>query len=299
VSVPACRYCRQPAVVATVTRDWNRRVSDRAFTLARCTACGLLFLADPPADLARYYEGGYHRMPASVEAMDRAPALGAERYKIDLLRRFVASGDLLEIGPSIGFFCRLAQRAAFKAHAIEMDAASVDFLRTVLGVETTRSADPAAALAQMDRRFDAACLWHSIEHLPEPWRVIEAVARALKPGGVLAIATPNPDAWQAGIMGARWPHLDQPRHLFLLPRPWLLTLAGKLGLTLELSTTRDAGSLQLNRVGWAMRVSSAPSSRIARALLYRGALQLARLAAPWDGREGAGAAYTLVLRKPT
>jgi SAM-dependent methyltransferase len=255
-----------------------------------------MFVTDPPDALAPYYSVGYHDRPDSVEALDRG--LANQRYKIDLVTRFQPRGRLLEIGPSTGYFCRLAKLAGFEVSAIELDAECAAFLSDKLGVRAIASGDPAAVLAREDRCYDAICLWHSLEHMPAPWAVLEQAIARLAPGGVLVVAAPNPLSWQARVMGARWPHYDLPRHLTQIPIPWLLRFAGDRGLTTELVTTRDAGSRAVGRVSWAMlRLPFAPHPRL-ESLPWRVGLLLGRLLAPWEGREGRGGAYTAVFRRP-
>jgi SAM-dependent methyltransferase len=62
-------------------------------------------------------------------------------------------------------------------------------------------------------RYDAVILWHVAEHLHEPGATVRAIARLLRPGGVLLIAVPNFGSPEARIGRAGWFHLDVPRHL--------------------------------------------------------------------------------------
>ena len=284
-----CPFCGGETGVRFAAFDVNRRVSDRLFHVRACARCGLMFVADLPDDLACYYTGDYHAQPAS--AADLAPLLAGHRYKLDLLRRFRNGGELLEIGPSSGAFCLLAKEAGFSVSAIEMDASCCRFLGDVLGVRAVNSGDPAAVLRSEERTYDAICLWHSLEHLPTPWSVLEEAARKLRPDGVLLIAVPNPEAWQARVMGARWPHWDLPRHRFHMPMAWMLALGRRLGLAVRLATTRDPGSLFLNRSGWAMWLSRGGL------LGWRLALGIVILTRPWERREGAGSAYVVALQR--
>ncbi len=292
----ACPYCHGVSRLEFTGRDFNRHVSDEQFNLFRCGTCGLRFIGDPPADLGRYYPDDYHFVPTS--AGDLEPHLEGQRFKIELLKLFVGGGALLEIGPSNGVFCRLAQQAGFQVSAIEMDQKCVRFLQDRLQVRTVASADPDVVLSAEERTYDVICLWHSIEHLSRPWKVLAAAASRLKPRGVLVVAAPNPDAWQARLLGARWPHYDMPRHLFALPIPWLTELGQKHGLITELVTTRDAGSLRCNRAAWAMLLQSLAGYKVLRGLPWRTGVAIGRLLQPWEGREGRGAAYTVVLRRP-
>ena len=84
---------------ALSTRDYNRAVTPLEFRYDRCTACGSLFLVDPPTDLAPYYGGDYFVLPtpAKLERLARA-----ETYKLDFLRRHVTAGRVVEAGPASG-----------------------------------------------------------------------------------------------------------------------------------------------------------------------------------------------------
>jgi SAM-dependent methyltransferase len=290
-----CPYCGGRASVRIVGRDINRLVSEDKFYLLKCDLCGLMFINNPPRDLSRYYTSDYHFVPASVEALDAL--LPSEQFKIDLLTKFVSGGTLLEIGPSNGMFCRLAQKAGFVVSAIEMDEDCVRFLNETLGVRVVASSEPAAVLSSEKYTYDAICLWHAIEHMPRPWIVLEEAARRLNPGGVLLLAAPNPDAWQARLLKSYWPHHDMPRHLFALPIPWLVAFGKKNGLTQATITTCDEGSLYWNKFTWAMLLRSFFSAGYLRSLSWRVGIAVGRLLDPWERREGQGAAYTAVLRR--
>jgi SAM-dependent methyltransferase len=70
-----------------------------------------------------------------------------------------------------------------------------------------------AAIAEYTaEELDAVVLWHVLEHVDEPAAALGQAAGWLKPGGVAVIATPNVGSLQARLAGARWFHLDVPRH---------------------------------------------------------------------------------------
>ncbi|MCA3366111.1 MAG: class I SAM-dependent methyltransferase [Roseomonas sp.] len=295
--ITTCPYCSGKTREILSAPDVNRRVSDKIFHLRQCLGCGLNFLADPPADLGDYYTTDYHYIPKDRAELERH--LPLQRFKIDLLRRFCSGGELLEIGPSIGQFCALAQEAGFSVHAIEMDAACVSFLRDELGIITYQSDDPQKVLRDLQHRFDAICLWHSLEHLPKFWEVLLEARAALKPGGIILIAAPNPVAFQAKVMGASWPHHDLPRHLFGISIEWLKTWCTRNQMRLEFATTRDAGSVYWNRFSWAIKFRSlAPQFSFLERVFWRIGLLFGSLWKPLEDREGVGACYTAILRLP-
>src|SRR5688500_5612677 len=222
----SCPVCGSSAPVAYRARDYNRRVSDATFDYRRCTACGLVFLDAPPHDLGRYYVEGYHLIPLSQRSIDRA--LARERYKLDLVGRFVQRGRLIEIGSGWGAFAALAARRGFEVTAIEQDAACCAFMRAQFGLEAVAATDESTALAAAPKA-DVIALWHVFEHLADPWAFLRLAAGRLNPGGVLVIATPNPQALQFRVFGTYWTHLDAPRHLWLIPQDVLLRQARSCG----------------------------------------------------------------------
>lgn len=275
--------------------DYNRSTSRARFRYDACPCCGLKSLSNVPTDLVSYYRSGYHAIPASVADLEVGAA--HDRYKIELVRRFVQSGRLMEIGSGWGAFCLLAKRAGFEVTAIEQDARCCTFLRLELRVEVLESAAPAAALENAER-VDVIALWHVLEHLEDPWEVLQTASAKLNGGGILVIATPNPEAVQFRIFGARWTHLDAPRHVHLIPAALLEKRARALGLVPELVTTRDPGSLGWNDFGWRFSLANlSPVAGLKRPLRLAGRI-LGKLATPIDGLEGKGSAYTAVFRKP-
>ena len=206
-----CRLCGGPARFRFQAGDRNRGLGPGSFVYRRCERCRCTVLQDIPDDLGSYYASdGYGRpeeagIPVFVER---------EEAKLALIGRFVAEGRLVEVGPGPGMFTRMANQRGYAVTAIEMDPRYCEVLREEVGVEVVQSADPVAALSELPGA-DVVVMWHAIEHLPDPCAVLQRSVEALRPGGLLAISTPNPDSLQARLLGARWAHLDAPRHLQL------------------------------------------------------------------------------------
>ncbi len=250
---------------------------------------------DPiPPDLAPFYEGGYQPMPSSLAELRDLAA--AERYRMNPILKYKPGGRLLEIGPWIGIFSCNARDAGFDVTALEIDRNCVDFLNRTVEIRAVQSSNPAAALAQMNQKFDVIALWHSLEHLRSPWLVIEQAARSLAPGGILVVAIPNINSYQYSVLKAAWKHLDAPRHLFFFPIETLSKVCGKHGLVPLEVTTSDELSEALGRDTWHSLANSVLPVRYARGVLAR----LLRIAA-WRGerKPNAGAGLTAVFQLRT
>jgi len=289
-----CSYCQTEAPLYFQSKDYNRKVTNKIFNHYRCPKCELIFIHPTPDDLGKYYVSSYHTIPDSLAAVEKGAK--TERFKIEIVQRFCRQGRLLEIGPSHGSFSYLAKQAGFQVEAIEMDPACCLFLNDVVGVHAIQSNDPAQGLLQVGP-CDVIALWHVIEHLPNPWKTLEAAFKNLKPGGILVLAAPNPDALQFHIMGRFWPHVDAPRHVMLFPMKVLEEKMVRLGMQVELVTTTDRGGFGWNIFGWEFFFGNLSSQYfISRALRFVGQL-VGLFLIPLERREGKGSAYTMVFRK--
>ena len=142
-------------------------------------------------------------------------------------------------------------------------------------------------------------LWHVLEHLPDPRGMLAAAAAKLEPGGVLAVAVPNPKSWQFRLLHGRWAHLDAPRHLSLVPPDTLVARGRELGLSPVELTTSDPSGAACNLLGWVYALRRGPAGGPPPALAFWTGKAITAAMAPFERRGDRGAAVTVLLRKDT
>jgi len=292
--IVTCPQCKQETRLYFRTKDFNRKITQDIFHYYRCSSCKLIFLSPIPQDLGKYYPNNYYPIPSSID--DLAKTAEYERYKIDIVRQFTSGGRLLEIGPAYGSFLYLAKQSGFDAEAIEMDANCCMFIREIIGAKVIQSNDPSEALKSAEN-YNAIALWHVIEHLPDPWKTLEAISCKLHPGGILVIAAPNPEAFQFRMLGRFWPHVDAPRHLELIPQSLLTKKMQSLGLKTVWSTTTDVGTLGWNTFGWEYFFGNFTNLRYIKTGLALMGRILSILLGPIERMKGLGSAYTVVYQR--
>lgn len=290
-----CPLCGEPASVVFDTTDRNRGITSEHFVYARCDACRTYFLLNVPHDLSLYYPREYYSLPSPP---DLARLALNERHKVALLTGagLTSNRRLVEIGAGPGAFAYAARANGYAVTAVEMDERCCEYLASRVGVDVIESADPASALATLPRS-GAIALWHVLEHLSDPLGVLDAVAANLGVGGVLAVATPNPEAFQFRLLRSRWAHVDAPRHLFLIPAQVLATQAELRGLHQVTITTNDPDGRAWNRFGWEYALRRSPARRAPSAPIRVGSKLLERALRPVENRGMRGAAYTAVFVK--
>lgn len=289
-----CSLCGGDASFAFRARDWNRRVTRQWFHYHRCRDCGMILLADPPQDLGSFYAEDYHSRP-TVAGLERAAR--REAYQLEMLVRHVRPGGrLVEIGPGVGVFAWQARRAGFRVTAVEMDAACCRHLRCVVGVDAVHSDRPEMVLSDLPPSR-AVVLWQVLEHLREPWCVLERVLQNLEVGGVLLIATPNPESLGLRFLGARWPHVDAPRHLQLVPMDTLTAWLEERGARAVACTITDLGARRWNRFAWQRFLMNRVSRRSLSGVAFAAGAVLSLVMAPLENGGRRGSSYTVVVRK--
>jgi 2-polyprenyl-3-methyl-5-hydroxy-6-metoxy-1,4-benzoquinol methylase len=291
-----CPYCNGTSVLLVASSDRNRHTTQVVFDYYSCQQCGLIFMDSPPTDMSPFYAGGYEKIPENLQELRLVAE--REKYRLDPVLRHKNKGRLLEIGPWRGVFSCNMKDSGFDVSALEMDASCVRFLREQVGIDAIQTAQPAETMKHLQPGFDVIAGWHSLEHLPEPWLVIQQAARLLAPGGILLLALPNPDSYEFSVLKAAWRHLDAPRHLYFFPLRTLTEICRENGMEPLEITTADKLSQILARDNWrnwarswipvryVRRVMGGVAGRILYRVTYRKQME-----------EGRGSGYTAVFIK--
>jgi SAM-dependent methyltransferase len=185
-----------------------------AFTIVRCRRCDLARTAPAPSEeaLDGYYPKGYHSTTKRYRGgMDRVLSM-VHRSRIRTLERLTGGpGSVLDIGCGPGVLINQMRSRGWKVRGTERSPSAARQARDVFHLDV--SAVDVDALVAAGATYDAVVLWHVAEHLHKPEETVRAIARLLRPGGVLLIAVPNFGSPEARIGRAGWFHLDVPRHL--------------------------------------------------------------------------------------
>lgn len=231
--------CSHPAPLEHLysARDY---ISGDAFSLLRCASCGLICTSPQPAPtrLTRYYPPGYYGRDARYgQILQRAlRALYANRARRFARNSGQQSGLVVDIGCGRGETLLALRELGWRAIGTEISEASARYAREVLHLDM-RVCEDVGALGLPEGSVDLVLLWHVLEHVRDPARVLGEIATLLRPGGTLIVAVPNAGSLEARLSGPRWFHLDVPRHL------WHFT-------PIALSTLLRAEGLEVGRRGY-------------------------------------------------
>jgi SAM-dependent methyltransferase len=199
----------------------------------RCSHCGLGRAQVRDFDAASYYASGYFDGGHADGYADYAGSESALRAEfsrtVQYLRRFVTSGQLLEVGCAFGYFLKEAQ-PFFDARGVEISSEAVARCRAA-GLDV-RQGKLERGDVEASAKVDVAVMLDVIEHLEDPRAVLALVAEALKPGGVVLITTGDFGSAGARLLGRRWRLMTPPQHLWFFTVRSIAELGTSLGLEL-------------------------------------------------------------------
>ena len=196
------------------TKDYFK--SQEAFDLVLDSSKEILITTPRPAPehLASYYESQAYISHSNTQkgvvaflyAMVQKWSLKNKRNLVNKLSN--QKGTLLDIGAGTGAFCETTKQNSWE----------------VFGVEPSEKAREIAAQKNIflhqsieefkGQQFDVVTLWHVLEHLPDLEKTITVIQKLLKSKGVLIVAVPNYNSYDAKHYKGFWAAYDVPRHLW-------------------------------------------------------------------------------------
>jgi 2-polyprenyl-3-methyl-5-hydroxy-6-metoxy-1,4-benzoquinol methylase len=226
--------------------------------------------------LAQIYGAEYYRQfgcDASFEPVYRTMKQVSAEQLLRRIESVVAPGRLLDVGSALGDLLTAAVRRGWAAVGVEPNPFAVQRSAEILpglvvqesrlptlatppggsrdGCTTNRAevfcgtldelvgtlaaCPPNGTLAACPS-FDAVTCLEVIEHLRDPQAALRQMHGLLRPGGVLALTTPDAGSLHARLSGRRWVHFHRD-HLWYFDRASLGTLASRAGFEILRCTT--------------------------------------------------------------
>jgi 2-polyprenyl-3-methyl-5-hydroxy-6-metoxy-1,4-benzoquinol methylase len=213
---PNCHH-QESNVVLTV-KDYT--VSGLFFDLHRCVQCGFIYTGNPPskAEIGKYYKSDEYisHTDSSKGVFNKIYQLVRNfsiRQKASLISGYTKlnKGRILDYGCGTGSFLYQMKKNGWKVTGIEPDDIAQKKAAGLID-ESVFSPDHLHALQEAS--FDAITLWHVLEHVHDLDLSLNAFKRILKTNGILVIAVPNNESFDAKHYKENWAAYDVPRHLY-------------------------------------------------------------------------------------
>jgi len=149
------------------------------------------------------------------------------RFKRYLIKRYSNGAKLLDYGSGVGNFSKFMTDNGFNVLAIEPD-------KRAMKISISKSVDTVSHLKMLSdkERFNTITLWHVLEHIPDPHKIITELNLHLDKKGIVFIAVPNLNSYDSFYYKSNWAALDVPRHVWHFTSSGIQTLMQKAGFEL-------------------------------------------------------------------
>lgn len=211
-------------------------LTNEKFKIDACQDCGFRFTNPRPAaaELGRYYQSTNY-----ISHSDTKKGLMAFVYqlvrkltiksKIRLIQKYRTSGALLDIGCATGQFINQIRKSNWSVTGIEPDEKTRNYAISEFGLDVY----PENYLNQISQAtFDVITMWHVLEHVSDLNNRMEQLKLLLKPDGIIILAVPNCNSYDAKKYHKFWAGYDLPRHLYHFTKSDFSNLAKKYGFTI-------------------------------------------------------------------
>lgn len=208
-----CRFCHSGSVeLLYPASNKKSAISASEFTCTNCGfgihgpivicgKCGIVYVDEKndQKEISAYYEIAedplyFLEQPARQKTF--------KRYLRQLKKTHPGRGKLLDVGTNTGLFVKVALDDGWYAQGVEPNRWAVEYARKNYDIKIINK--PFEEKTFDRESFDVITMWDVIEHFTDPVAEMKKVFNLLKPGGIFAFSTVDPQSQLAHFMGGKW-----------------------------------------------------------------------------------------------
>lgn len=234
--LPVCPVCENPDSQLFLEGE-DFFLTREKFAIVACSSCGFRYTNPRPnvEESSRYYQSDDY-ISHGTGKTGLIPALYgiARRFtlrsKFGLVKRYSTGNSILDVGCGTGEFLHYCSKQGLLCEGVEPSEKARSHAETTYGLNVKPDFLTGTGYSS---KFDCITLWHVLEHMHRLDESLAKLTRMLNKDGVLIIALPNCDSYDARYYGKFWAAYDLPRHIFHFNKGSLIRLAEKQGLICE------------------------------------------------------------------
>lgn len=191
-------------------------LTGQVFSLVDCSNCGFRTTSPRPSQdrIGAYYKSdGYishtGRRSSFQDRIYHQLRRWAISRKSGLVRRYQPNGHVLDIGCGTGEFLAHLRGRGYNVQGVEPDPGA----RAKAMSDHALPVVPSWGQLTHKEHYQVITLWHVLEHLPDPRATFKQLYALMADRGLLVIAVPDRESWDASHYGPWWAAWDVPRHL--------------------------------------------------------------------------------------
>lgn len=211
-----CMVCGKPQSGEAQILPIPGQVNPETSYPYRWYACCSYFRQEPAIplkELYALYDANYFVFSSWTQGLKRWIHELIIKKRRQRLKSFIVDKEILEIGCGKGEFLHASK--VFKPLSlmgIEISADAANEARNRYGLNIISA--PVESF-QPDKTFDTVFMFHVIEHLTEPLKILHHCSSMLKEGGTIVLETPNAISLERDFYGINWVQFSAPFHTFV------------------------------------------------------------------------------------
>lgn len=200
------------------------------YALWRCDDCGTIAVNPFPSltELAEFYKSYVGTTDYTAKKKRK---IQRSKKRIWRLRRMTKGRDFLDVGCNYGFAVVAASELGLNAHGIDIDSTAIAACKTNFADKGTFDYRTVQDHAASGATADIIYTSEVIEHVPDPDGFVAALAKILRPGGVLYLTTPDGGHFRVPKQFDQWEQVIPPEHLLYFTRRGLRAMLQRHGFT--------------------------------------------------------------------
>lgn len=233
-NVDICPICSSTQFIPfLVCTDFT--TTQESFSLIKCQHCSLVLTSPRPNELSmgRYYESDKYishtgKSSAFFDYLYLFARAFTLRWKTSLIKKYNHQPSLLDYGCGTGEFLKICSSLGWETFGVEPS-----HLAKAKAIELTKLNIKSDLVELEGQKFDVITLWHVLEHVSDLREKIIQLKHLLKPSGIIFVAVPNHESYDASVYCEYWAGFDVPRHLWHFSRATMTKLLDNEGLKLD------------------------------------------------------------------
>ena len=211
---PICNHEKAKEFIKCV--DYT--VSQDTFTIVECESCGFHYTNPIPleSEIGKYYKSESYISHSStnkglINKIYQKVRNYTLKQKVKLLEKQSKGKNHLDIGAGTGHFINATTQAGFNSLGLEPDEDARNLAKSSFKVNI----QPLEELHKLeDNSRDVITMWHVLEHVYHLQTDLKKITSILKDDGVMIVAVPNMNSYDAKKYKEFWAAYDLPIHLY-------------------------------------------------------------------------------------
>ncbi len=230
-----CPICGSTDITDYI-KSFDYLVTQTEFSIYKCESCCFKFTNPRPDqnNIAFYYKNDNYISHSNINTglvnrLYHIMRYFTVRSKFQFINSFHPGTRIIDYGCGTGVFLNHCKINGWLTAGYEPEFVAREYGISHYNLKITNSFEK---LNKILPRVDVITMWHVLEHIHDFKNVLLKLKQLLSNNGIIIIAVPNPNSYDAKKYASFWAAYDLPRHLYHFTSKDIKSISDELGLKL-------------------------------------------------------------------